>query len=226
VASKAGFLTSKSLKMTKAIEFKTLIFSSIIAFSATFSMAQNPLTNKQMFKINVGKFQFEDVFNPGSKIEGYSLGVTYELLFARRWSMAVGLEYCRNDNGVNGLRASGINFGGGKPLDLPDKEHRFAFSYDFRYYFKRAGSGFYLGNAVAFHRVRNVLAVSNCEPVNCNPFSVGSWSTFADRFSIGYQTFIDSKAIVGLSIGYEIRPYFSSGYIRSPQIGLHIGFAK
>jgi hypothetical protein len=219
-ASKTGFLTSKSLKMTNAIKLKTLILSSIIAFSATLSMAQNPLTNKQMFKINVGKFQFDDEFNPGSKIEGYSLGVTYELLFARRWSMSVGLEYCRNDNGVNGVRASG------RVLDLPDKEHRYAFSYGFRYYFKKAGSGFYLGNAVAFQRVRNELTVSNCHPINCNPYSVGNRNTFADRFTIGYQTFIDSKAIVGMSIGYEFRKSWFLGFTRSPQIALHIGFAK
>jgi hypothetical protein len=130
------------------------------------------------------------------------------------------MEYCVNSN-------SAIEFKKRRPtLTLPQKEHRFAFDNEARYYIKKKGTGFYFGNALAFQKLYNIVCVSLCHSFDCNPYSVYNPYAIADRLSCGYQTFVADKMIIGVSIGYEARFIGFYEPVYSSQIGLHFGFVK
>jgi hypothetical protein len=208
--------------MAQSILSKTLIFCLFFAFFTPLSMAQNRFTDKQFVKVNIAKFQFADPLDFVGQIDGYSLGVTYELLLSRHWSMSGDLEYATNDNIVKSLMTI-TRF-----PDLPKREHRFAFLYDFRYYFKKAGSGFYVGNAVGMQRVYNDVSYQSCNNGLCPPYYIHKSLTIIDRLSVGYQTFFTPKTIVGISLGYgfEYRVKSYGHFGRVPQIAIHFGLVK
>jgi hypothetical protein len=204
---------------------KILTTCLFICFVSSLSMAQKPPASSQLYRFSVGKYQFDDPFKLVNKIEGYSLGLDYERLFLRHWSLSFGFEYGINNNAVPGLKIRNPN------INLPEKEHRFALNHDLRYYLLyRPGSGIYLGNSVSIQYLYKGEVAQSCDALACSNinggFKVYNSKALVDRLTIGYQIFIDSKAIVGVSIGYEFRFQSSYGIIRSPEISVHIGFAK
>jgi hypothetical protein len=201
---------------------KTLITCLFVGFMSALSVAQKPVQQSHLFKMSVGGYRFKDHFTLVDKIQGYSFGITYERLVARHWSIALGLEYCVNDNAIHELKTLFNN------INLPDKEHRFAFSYDFRYYLKQAGSGLYFGNAIGFQKLKNAELIYGTDCINCpnNGYSLHDTYALSDRLTFGYQELIDNKWVAGISVGYEFRVPGFYRLISSPQISIQLGFAK
>jgi hypothetical protein len=60
---------------------KILWIALIICFNLDIGNAQSPTNPNQLFKINIGTYQFADRFELVDKIRGKSVALTYERFF-------------------------------------------------------------------------------------------------------------------------------------------------
>ncbi len=210
--------------MKKSITLPFL-FMAFIAFaqpkihSITSSDAILP---KQLFKISGGYYRMNDRHKLVNYIVGNSFSLSYERLSSRHFSMIFGIEYSRNNNPIFELKKRYTD------INLPEKEERFSFFYETRFYKSKAGSGFYFSNSTAFQKQVNSELSFLHDCINCPDHSYFIYDTYApsERFNIGYQRFINKKLNLGIIIGYELRLIFFKQLSHGPQMSIQIGFGK
>ena len=196
----------------------SLFFSITVIAQKTNSVTLIP---KNIFKLSLGSHYFYDDFS--GNVFGLNTGLNYERLFAKKWSWGVSLEAFFNENNVPKLKTiyHGIN--------LPEMEERYAFSPEIRYYFTKAGQGFFLGNIANIQWVRYgyLTYVYDCITCSNHNYVFDNFFTISDRLTFGYQMFINKKILLGIGIGYELRAgYYGSSLFKSRQISCQFGFGK
>lgn len=182
--------------------------------------------SKNLFKMSLGTHYFYDDYS--GDIVGFNVGLHYEKIFSRKWSWGIGLESYFNKNAVPKTKLANASYvKNNGEINLPEIEERYAFSPEIRYYFTRAGQGFYLSNVSSIQRVRHgyLNYVYDCMHCPNQSFLLENFFTLSDRLTWGYQKFINQKLLVGVSIAYELRLGFD-GLINSPQISCQFGFGK
>lgn len=179
---------------------------------------------KNLYRISIGSHYFHDKFI--NDVVGFNVGLGYERTFCQKWSWSINLEAFFNKNFIPKIK---MLYDKNDQIHLTEIEKRFAFSPEIRYYFSKAGNGFYLSNVTNIQWIPNgYLAYANdcmhCSNLN---YSLDNVETLSDRLSWGYQKFVNQKMFIGFAISYEFR--LSVQYkelIKSPQIAFQIGFNK
>ncbi|MBL7815403.1 MAG: hypothetical protein JNL70_10340 [Saprospiraceae bacterium] len=183
--------------------------------------------SKNIFKIAAGTHYFKDEY--AGNILGFNAGLIYERTFAKKWSWSIGLEAFFNKNQVPQVKldnASYIKMYG--DLTLPEQEQRLALSPEIRYYFKRAGAGWYLSNIANIQYARHSrISYSHIHSYQVrylhSTLGLDNTLMLSDRVGLGYQTFINQKIMLGMCLAYEFRDGWYK-IAKGPQFSVQIGF--
>ncbi len=212
--------------MERNTYLKPFLWACLICLNVSFIAAQKPEKTGlsfELFKISVGKYQFKDRFKLVDNTVGYNVGVSYEKPFARHWTYVGGVDLYVNDNAIPALKKTSF-----QPIDLPEKEQRFALANGCRYYLSGSKVGFYFSNVFSIMWQLNSEVSRSTHCNNCSNGGLFVYNTYAlsNQIGFGYQNFIDKVLSVGILISYEWRSIALHETIHSPQITLQIGFGK